>query len=163
MDYVGIKLYTPDGRLEGELRLVACSPRVPIPARCGRSPISASRWAQVLQRAGFDPDSHSGKAALHILENIRVTIVQVDAETLYNFLMEILTLYERPACGRWHGPINSTVSSPSSSSFRVINMTPMCVRVSRSFWRRSIRGAWQRPTPPFPKGRLPAFDTSWRS
>ena len=41
MDYMGIKLYTPDGRLEGELRVVGLFP--PIPARCGRSLMSATR------------------------------------------------------------------------------------------------------------------------
>ncbi len=129
MDYVGIKLYTPDGRLEGELRLVGLFTSGAYTRSARQIPYIRRKVAQVLERAGFDADSHSGFTSV-------------------------------PACGRWHGPINSTVSSPSSSSFRVINMTPMCVRVSRSFWRRSIRGAWQRPTPPFPKGRLPASTTS---
>src|SRR5258705_11659282 len=74
----------------------ACSPRVPIPARRGRSPMSATRSSRC-SSAGFDPASHSGKAVLHILEEYpRDELFQVDAETLYNFVMEVLTLYERP-------------------------------------------------------------------
>src|SRR4029077_18441862 len=52
---------------------------------------------RVLQRAGFDPNSHSGKALMHILEEYpRDELFQVAVDTLYNFVMEILILYERP-------------------------------------------------------------------
>src|SRR6266702_1971312 len=97
MDYVGIKLYTPDGRLEGELRLVGLFTSGAYTRSARQIPYVRHKVAQVLERAGFDPDSHSGKAVLHILEEYpRDELFQVDAETLYNFVMEILTLYERP-------------------------------------------------------------------
>src|SRR5258708_323231 len=97
MDYVGIKLYTPDGRLEGELRLVGLFPSGAYTRSARQIPHVRHKVARVLQSAGFDPDSHSGKAVLHILEEYpRDELFQVDAETLYNFVMEILTLYERP-------------------------------------------------------------------
>ncbi len=97
MDYVGIKLYTPDGRLEGELRLVGLFTSGAYTRSARQIPYVRHKVARVLQRAGFDPDSHSGKAVLHILEDYpRDELFQVDAETLYNFVMEILMLYERP-------------------------------------------------------------------
>src|SRR5713101_7755725 len=97
MDYVGIKLYTPDGRLEGELRLVGLFTSGAYTRSARQIPYVRHKVAQVLQRAGFDLDSHSGKAVQHILEEYpRDELFQVDAETLYNFVMEILTLYERP-------------------------------------------------------------------
>src|SRR5438552_5425152 len=97
MDYVGIKLYTPDGRLEGELRLVGLFTSGAYTRSARQIPYVRHKVAQVLQRAGFDADSHSGKAVLHILEEYpRDELFQVDAETLYNFVMEILILYERP-------------------------------------------------------------------
>ncbi len=97
MDYVGIKLYTSDGRLEGELRLVGLFTSGAYTRSARQIPYVRHKVAQVLQRAGFDPDSHSGKAVLHILEEYpRDELFQVDAETLYNFVMEILMLYERP-------------------------------------------------------------------
>ncbi|MBT1514832.1 NAD-glutamate dehydrogenase [Bradyrhizobium sp. SRL28] len=97
MDYVGIKLYAPDGRLEGELRLVGLFTSGAYTRSARQIPYVRHKVEQVLQRAGFDPASHSGKAALHILEEYpRDELFQVDAETLYNFVMEVLTLYERP-------------------------------------------------------------------
>src|SRR5216684_2434940 len=97
MDYVGIKLYAPDGRLEGELRLVGLFTSGAYTRSARQIPYVRHKVAQVLQRAGFDPDSHSGKAVQHILEEYpRDELFQVDAETLYNFVMEILVLYERP-------------------------------------------------------------------
>jgi glutamate dehydrogenase len=97
MDYVGIKLYAPDGRLEGELRLVGLFTSGAYTRSARQIPYVRHKVEQVLQRAGFDPASHSGKAVLHIVEEYpRDELFQVDAETLYNFVMEVLTLYERP-------------------------------------------------------------------
>src|SRR5205823_14952518 len=97
MDYVGIKLYAPDGRLDGELRLVGLFTSGAYTRSVRQIPYVRHKAAQVLQRAGFDPNSHSGKALLHTLEEYpRDEFVQVDAETLYNFVMEILMLSERP-------------------------------------------------------------------
>src|SRR5260370_18048530 len=97
MDYVGIKLYTPDGWLEGELRVVGLFTSGAYTRSTRQIPYVRHKVAQVLERAGFDPDSHSGKAVQHILEEYpRDELFQVDVETLYNFVMEILILYERP-------------------------------------------------------------------
>jgi len=97
MDYVGIKLYTRDGRLEGELRLVGLFTSGAYTRSVKQIPYVRHKVAQVLQRAGFDPNSHSGKALTHVLEEYpRDELFQLDVETLYNFAMEILILYERP-------------------------------------------------------------------
>jgi glutamate dehydrogenase len=68
MDYVGIKLYTPDGRLEGELRVVGLFTSGAYTRSARQIPYVRHKVAQVLERAGFDADSHSGKAVQHILE-----------------------------------------------------------------------------------------------
>src|SRR5215471_2370266 len=97
MDYVGIKLYTPDGRLEGELRVVGLFTSGAYTRSVRQIPYFRHKVARVLQRAGFDPNGHSGKALMHILEEYpRDELFQVDVDTLYNFVMEILILYERP-------------------------------------------------------------------
>src|SRR5438874_5884952 len=97
MDYVGIKLYTPDGRLEGELRLVGLFTSGAYTRSARQIPYVRHKVARVLDRAGFDADSHSGNAVQHSLEEYpRDELFQVDAETLYNFVREILMLYERP-------------------------------------------------------------------
>ncbi|WP_456718718.1 MULTISPECIES: NAD-glutamate dehydrogenase [unclassified Bradyrhizobium] len=97
MDYVGIKLYTPDGRLEGELRVVGLFTSGAYTRSARQIPYVRHKVTRALQRAGFDPNSHSGKALMHILEEYpRDELFQVDVDTLYNFIMEILILYERP-------------------------------------------------------------------
>src|SRR6266700_3620112 len=97
MDSVGIKLYTPDGRLEGELRVVGLFTSGAYTRSARQIPYVRHKVTRVLQRAGFDPNSHSGKALMHILEEYpRDELFQVDVDTLYNFVMEILILYERP-------------------------------------------------------------------
>lgn len=97
MDYVGIKLYTPDGRLEGELRVVGLFTSGAYTRSARQIPYVRHKVTRVLQRAGFDPNSHSGKALMHILEEYpRDELFQIDVDTLYNFVMEILILYERP-------------------------------------------------------------------
>ena len=97
MDYVGIKLYTPEGRLEGELRLVGLFTSGAYTRSVRQIPYVRHKVSRVLQRAGFDPSGHSGKALMHILEEYpRDELFQVDVDTLYNFVMEILILYERP-------------------------------------------------------------------
>jgi len=97
MDYVGIKLYTPDGRLEGELRVVGLFTSGAYTRSARQIPYVRHKVTRALQRAGFDPNGHSGKALMHILEEYpRDELFQIDVDTLYNFVMEILILYERP-------------------------------------------------------------------
>jgi len=97
MDYVGIKLFTPDGRLDGELRLLGLFTSAVYTRSVRQIPYVRHKVTQVLQRAGFDPNSHSGKALAHIIEEYpRDDLFQVDVDTLYNFVMEILILNERP-------------------------------------------------------------------
>jgi glutamate dehydrogenase len=97
MDYVGVKLYSPAGKLEGELRLVGLFTSTAYTKSVRQIPYLRHKVAQVLKRAGFDPESHPGKAILNVLENYpRDELFQVDVETLYGFVMEILMLYERP-------------------------------------------------------------------
>jgi glutamate dehydrogenase len=97
MDYVGVKLFSPEGKLEGELRIVGLFTSTAYTRSVRQIPYLRHKVAQVLKRAGFDPESHSGKAILHILEEYpRDELWQVDVETLYGFCLEILMLYERP-------------------------------------------------------------------
>ena len=51
----------------------------------------------MLTRAGFDPDGHSGKALVNVLENYpRDELFQIDEDTLYQFALAVLQLDERP-------------------------------------------------------------------
>ena len=51
----------------------------------------------MLTRAGFDPQTHSGKALVNVLETYpRDELFQIDEDTLYHFALSILQLEERP-------------------------------------------------------------------
>ena len=145
MDYVGVKLFSPDGRLEGEIRIVGLFTSTAYTRSVRQIPYLRHKVAQVLKRAGFDPESHSGKAIIHMLEEYpRDELLQVDVETLYGFVIEILMLYERPRIRALAGPTSSTASSRSSSSSRATNTTPACASGSAPISPRPI-AAGSRP------------------
>ena len=126
LDYIGIKRFDAMGRLVGEVRIVGLFTSTAYTRSARSIPYLRKKLAAVEQRFGFDPNSHSGKALLHILEDYpRDEIVQVDVETLYNFVMEVLILYERPrlrALARFHS-VKFISSRPCSTSSAIIQET----------------------------------------
>lgn len=97
LDYVGVKLLNARGELEGELRVIGLFTSSAYNNAARTVPYLRHKVARVVERAGFDPASHSGKALLNVLENYpRDELFQVDIETLYNFSMDVLALTERP-------------------------------------------------------------------
>jgi len=97
MDYVGIKRFDRDGGLVGELRITGLFTST-VYTRSTRSiPYLRRRVDAIIQRSKFDPDSHSGKALVNVLETYpRDELFQIDEATLFRFAMEILLLDERP-------------------------------------------------------------------
>src|SRR6185312_10582919 len=62
-----------------------------------RIPLIRVKVTDILKRAGFDSQSHSGKALLNILENYpRTELFQADTDVLYDSALAILQLEERP-------------------------------------------------------------------
>ncbi|GGH30116.1 NAD-glutamate dehydrogenase [Alsobacter metallidurans] len=97
LDYVGVKLFTPDGLLSGELRVVGLFTSSAYTETTGAIPYVRHKVAQVIRRAGFDPASYSGRALLNVLESYpRDELFQVGVDQLLRFATDILTLYERP-------------------------------------------------------------------
>ncbi|MFO1147121.1 MAG: NAD-glutamate dehydrogenase [Alsobacter sp.] len=97
LDYVGVKLFTADGLLSGELRIVGLFTASAYTETTENVPFINHKVAQVLRRAGFDPASHSGRALRNVLENYpRDELFQIDIDTLLAFSLDILSLYERP-------------------------------------------------------------------
>ncbi|MEQ8371317.1 MAG: NAD-glutamate dehydrogenase, partial [Alphaproteobacteria bacterium] len=59
-------------------------------------PFLRRKVRQVISRAGFDPQSHNGKALENVLESFpRDELFQIDTETLYDTAIGILNLHER--------------------------------------------------------------------
>ncbi len=97
MDYVGVKRFDRDGRLVGELRMVGLFTSTAYTRSVRSIPYLRHKVDAVLTRAGFDPDGHSGKALVNVLENYpRDELFQLDEDTLYRFAMAVLQLDERP-------------------------------------------------------------------
>ena len=97
MDYVGLKLFSQEGQPQGELRIVGL-----FTANAYDSPVAAVPYLRrkaeaVLARAALDPSSYAGRALKNVLETYpRDELFQIDVDTLYHFVLEILTLSERP-------------------------------------------------------------------
>ncbi|WP_137388627.1 NAD-glutamate dehydrogenase [Rhodoligotrophos defluvii] len=97
LDYVGVKLFSAQGELAGELRMVGLFTSAAYTASARTIPIIRRKVEQVFAHSGFDEDSHSGKALLHILETFpRDELFQADVDTLEDISTGILQLEERP-------------------------------------------------------------------
>jgi len=97
MDYVGVKLFGRDGRLSGELRIVGLFTSTAYTRSVRTIPYVRRKVERVVARAGYPPDSHSGKALLNIIETYpRDELFQIDEALLSRFAADILALDERP-------------------------------------------------------------------
>jgi glutamate dehydrogenase len=97
MDYVGVKRFDHAGKLVGEFRIVGLFTSTAYTRSTREIPYLRRKVAAVLARAGFDPDGHSGKALVNVLENYpRDELFQLDEDTLFHFAMAVLQLDERP-------------------------------------------------------------------
>ena len=97
MDYIGIKRFDASGRLAGELRIVGLFTGSAYTFSPRGIPYLRVKINVALSRAGFRPDSHSGRALLNVIETYpRDELFQIDEETLYRFSLAIMHLRECP-------------------------------------------------------------------
>jgi glutamate dehydrogenase len=97
MDYIGVKHFDIAGNLVGEYRFVGLFTST-VYTRSTRSiPYLRRKVDAVVTRAGFDPDGHSGKALVNVLETYpRDELFQVDEDTIHRNALMIMQLDERP-------------------------------------------------------------------
>ena len=97
LDYIGVKRFDMDGNLIGEFRIVGLFTSTAYTRSTRSIPYLRRKVDAILDRAGFNPDSHSGKALANVLETYpRDELFQADEDTLYQFSLAILQLEERP-------------------------------------------------------------------
>ncbi|TCR60340.1 NAD-glutamate dehydrogenase [Bosea sp. BK604] len=97
LDYVGVKLFTTDGHLDGELRVVGLLTSNAYTGSARAIPYLRLKVARVVRNSGFDTASYSGRALLNVLDAFpRDELFQIDVETLESFALDILQLTERP-------------------------------------------------------------------
>ena len=97
LDYVGVKLFSANGELEGELRIVGLFTSTAYTKSASSIPYLRRKVDNVVRRAGFDPESHSGKALINVLETYpRDELFQIDQDLLTDFALAIMQLSEHP-------------------------------------------------------------------
>ena len=97
LDYLGVKRFDPDGNLVGECVFCGLLTSTAYTRSVRAIPYLRRKVDRVINRAGFDPSSHSGKALVNVLEHYpRDDLFQIDEDTLYQFALAILQLDERP-------------------------------------------------------------------
>jgi glutamate dehydrogenase len=97
MDYIGVKLFDTKGNLTGELRVAGLFTSTAYNASARSIPYLRRKVANVFGRAGYLPDSYSGRGLDNVIESYpRDDLFQIDEDTLLNFSLDILNLSERP-------------------------------------------------------------------
>ena len=96
MDVVLLKRFDAEGRIIGERLIVGLFTSSAYNRSPRDIPFVRRKVAAVVERAGFDPRSHDGKALLNILETYpRDELFQAGIEELYDTALGILHLQER--------------------------------------------------------------------
>ncbi len=97
IDYVGVKAFDDASRVTGEHRFVGLFTSASYWRRASSIPLLRRKVDHVLQRAGFDPRGHAGKALDTILQTFpRDELFQIDDDRLFETALGILHLKERP-------------------------------------------------------------------
>jgi glutamate dehydrogenase len=97
MDYIGVKRFSPDGRLLGEFRIVGLFTSTAYTRPARSIPYLRRKLDRVIGRMAYPPDSHSGKALANVLETYpRDELFQIDDELLAEYAQIIMLLEERP-------------------------------------------------------------------
>ncbi|MDG4883314.1 NAD-glutamate dehydrogenase [Mesorhizobium sp. WSM4884] len=97
LDYIGVKTYTAKGALAGELRIVGMFTSTAYTRSVMKIPYLRSKAETIIAKSGFNPNDHSGKALINVLESYpRDEFFQVPVPILRKHANAILGLIERP-------------------------------------------------------------------
>ncbi|GAB2894373.1 NAD-glutamate dehydrogenase [Paraburkholderia jirisanensis] len=95
LDYVGVKLVGPDGKIAGERRFIGLYTSTAYMVSSAEIPIVRRKCANIVRRAGFLPKGHLGKSLVTVLETYpRDELFQADENELYDIAMGVLRLQE---------------------------------------------------------------------
>lgn len=96
MDRIGLKRYDDKGNLVAEDRFLGLFTSAAYSCSVREIPMLRLKVRRVIERAGFDPQSHNGKALIDILETFpRDEVFQVTDNELFQIAQGILQLQER--------------------------------------------------------------------
>ena len=96
LDTIAVKTFDGQGHVTGEKLIAGLFTSTAYSRSPREIPLLRRKVDRVLACSGFRPDSHNGKALLHILENYpRDELFQIGEDDLYRISMGILHLQER--------------------------------------------------------------------
>ncbi|MEW1797303.1 NAD-glutamate dehydrogenase [Streptomyces niveus] len=96
LDYVGVKKFDDKGNVVGERRFLGLFSSAAYTESVRRVPVVRRKVAEVLQGAGFSPNSHDGRDLLQILETYpRDELFQTPVDELRSIVTSVLYLQER--------------------------------------------------------------------
>ncbi|MGW4473678.1 NAD-glutamate dehydrogenase [Nonomuraea sp. NPDC004354] len=96
LDYVGVKVFSPEGEVIGERRFLGLFTHVAYNESISRIPVLRRKLAEVLDKAGLTPESHDGKDLIEILETYpRDELFQTPVDELLPIALGVLRLRER--------------------------------------------------------------------
>ncbi|MFF5491899.1 NAD-glutamate dehydrogenase [Streptomyces aquilus] len=96
LDYIGVKKFDAEGNVVGERRFLGLFSSAAYTESVRRVPVIRRKVDEVLQRAGFSPNSHDGRDLLQILETYpRDELFQTPADELQAIVTSVLYLQER--------------------------------------------------------------------
>ncbi|MEU2602078.1 NAD-glutamate dehydrogenase [Streptomyces hirsutus] len=96
LDYIGVKKFDADGNVVGERRFLGLFSSAAYTESVRRVPVIRRKVEEVLERAGFSPNSHDGRDLLQILETYpRDELFQTPADELRAIATSVLYLQER--------------------------------------------------------------------
>ncbi|TNE60115.1 MAG: NAD-glutamate dehydrogenase [Alphaproteobacteria bacterium] len=97
MDFIGVKTYTPEGKLKGERRFVGLFTSGAYNSSVRDIPFLRHKAQRVIERSSFASGSHDANALQNIIETFpRDELFQIDVEDLGETVHGILRLAERP-------------------------------------------------------------------
>ncbi len=96
LDYIGVKKFDAAGNVVGERRFLGLFSSAAYTESVRRVPVIRRKVAEVLDAAGFSPDSHDGRDLLQILETYpRDELFQTPVDQLLAIVTSVLYLQER--------------------------------------------------------------------
>ncbi|AVT31549.1 NAD-glutamate dehydrogenase [Plantactinospora sp. BC1] len=96
LDYIGFKVFNADGEVVGERRFLGLLATAAYRTSVRELPVVRRKVAEVLDRSGLSPRSHSGKDLLQILETYpRDELFQIKTDDLYHAVVGVLRMAGR--------------------------------------------------------------------
>ena len=96
LDYVGVKKFDAEGNVVGERRFLGLFSSAAYTESVRRVPVIRRKVDEVLEGAGFSPNSHDGRDLLQILETYpRDELFQTPVDELRSIVTSVLYLQER--------------------------------------------------------------------